>query len=41
MPDIFVPNDVSAGITSYYINVANAGLFAEIYPRVLCDLNHD
>lgn len=26
MPDIFVPNDTS-GITSYYINVANAGLF--------------
>ena len=25
MPDIFVPNDTS-GITSYYINVANAGL---------------
>lgn len=25
MPDIFVPND-TAGITSYYINVANAGL---------------
>ncbi len=26
MPDIFLPNDTS-GITSYYINVANAGLF--------------
>ena len=25
MPDIFVPNDTS-GITSYYLNVANAGL---------------
>lgn len=25
MPDVFVPNDTS-GITSYYINVANAGL---------------
>ena len=25
MPDIFIPNDTS-GITSYYINVANAGL---------------
>lgn len=25
MPDIFVPNDTS-GITSYYVNVANAGL---------------
>lgn len=25
MPDIFVPNDTS-GITSYYINIANAGL---------------
>lgn len=26
MPDIFVPNDTS-GVTSYYMNVANAGLF--------------
>lgn len=26
MPDIFVPNDTS-GVTSYYVNVANAGLF--------------
>ena len=26
MPDIFVPNDTS-GMTSYYMNVANAGLF--------------
>ncbi|MDE7120380.1 MAG: peptidase S41, partial [Muribaculaceae bacterium] len=26
MPDIFVPNDTS-GITTYYINIANAGMF--------------
>lgn len=26
MPDIFVPNDTT-GVTNYYINVANAGMF--------------
>ncbi len=39
MPDIFVPND-TAGITSYYINVANAGLLQR-FAFEYCDLNRD
>lgn len=37
MPDIFVPNDTS-GITSYYINVSNAGLLQK-FAFEYCDLN--
>ncbi len=39
MPDIFVPNDTT-GITSYYINVANAGLLQK-FTYEYCDLNRD
>lgn len=39
MPDIFVPNDTS-GVTSYYINVANAGLIQK-FAYEYCDLNRD
>ena len=37
MPDIFVPNDTS-GITKYYYNVANAGLFQK-FAFNYCDKN--
>lgn len=38
-PDVFVPADTT-GISSYYINVANAGLFQK-YAFEFCDLNRD
>ena len=39
MPDIFVPND-TAGITSYYLNVVNAGLIQK-YTFDYTDRNRD
>ncbi len=39
MPDIFIPNDTS-GITKYYYNVANAGLFQK-YAFNYCDKNRN
>lgn len=39
MPDIFVPTDTS-GITSYYINVSNAGLLQK-YSYEYVDINRD
>jgi carboxyl-terminal processing protease len=39
MPDIFVPNDTS-GITSYYVNVANAG-FLQKFAFDYVDYNRD
>lgn len=39
MPDIFVPNDI-AGITSYYLNVVNAGLIQK-YTFDYTDRNRD
>lgn len=38
-PDVFVPADTT-GISSYYINVANEGLFQK-YAFEFCDLNRD
>ena len=39
MPDVFVPND-TAGITSYYINVVNAGLLQK-FAFDYCDRNRE
>ncbi len=39
MPDVFVPSDTS-GVSSYYINVSNAGLLTK-YAYEMADLNRD
>jgi carboxyl-terminal processing protease len=39
MPDVFVPSDTS-GVSSYYINVANAGLLQK-FAYDYADLNRD
>ncbi len=39
MPDVFVPNDTS-GVTSYYINVVNAGLLQK-FAFDYCERNRD
>ncbi len=39
MPDLFIPNDTS-GITTYYINVMNAGLIQK-FAFEYCDLNRE
>lgn len=39
IPDVFTPNDTT-GVSSYYMNVANAGLLQR-YAFTYCDLNRD
>ncbi len=39
IPDVFVPNDTT-GVTGYYINVVNAGLFQK-FSMEYCDLNRE